>query len=146
MLLCFYWWWPENGLCGNERFLVLQPLGSLRQNNAAECICLKKTKYIIVLTVITGAKCFFINPPFFHGNRTMKTYRSVSATLYYMFYAINEKVTCILYQGGLHSSITREVIESSIFKWIFFFYLFFFFLFWSVRLKVTVAKILNIYM
>lgn len=107
MLLCFYWRWPENGLCGNERFLVLQPLGSLRQNNAAECICWKKTKYIIVLTVITGAKCFFINSPFFHGNRTMKTYRSVSAALYYMFYAMNEKVTWILYRGGLRSSITR---------------------------------------
>lgn len=47
------------------KVLVLQALGSLRQNNATECICWKKTKYIIVLSVITGAKCFFINSPFF---------------------------------------------------------------------------------
>lgn len=45
----------------------------------------------------------------------MKTYRSASATLYYMFYAMNEKVTCILYRGGgglkLHQKQGRSLTD-----------------------------------
>lgn len=92
MLLCFYWWWPENGLCRNERFLVLSAFCSPRQNNDAECICWKKTKYIIVWTVITGAKCFFINSPFFMEITQWKhiqVWVAQAMCLISMFYAVN---------------------------------------------------------